>query len=262
SSSSSSSSASHPAAADSKLLSLPPPTPADITPKVETALLAATAAGALEPIHEDTKAEEASSPSSAPSSASPSSPSSWGKIPFPSLPLHLLTLPIFFCAFLLGLFLLSALSSQSIILKEGDVLRPGDSLRYRCSFSDYFPAPSPSSSTPSSSPACHDLDLVLGKDGVLSLYRDRMREKRALMWQSEGGKEGGSEGGYVATVDERARLVVMREEGDVVWSSPRLLSKGGKEGREEGRAAAVLDGVMGGMYVMDGAGQPTFATIW
>jgi hypothetical protein len=89
-----------------------------------------------------------------------------------------------------------------------------------------------------------------------------MREEGALLWQSEGGKEDRSEGGYVATVDERARLVVMRAEGEVVWASPRLLSKGGKERREEGRAAAVLDGVMGGMYVMDGAGQPTFATIW
>ena len=80
------------------------------------------------------------------------------------------------------------------------------------------------------------------------------------MWQSEGR----GEGAYLAKVDERSRLVVMSVEGEVVWASPRLVEVGeeGKEGGKEGGGAMVVDGTLGGMYVTDAKGEPTFVTSW
>jgi hypothetical protein len=231
----------------------------------EEALLngaAATGAGALDTILEGEEEEggTATSSSSSSSSSSLKKPRSSLSLPSPSLPLYLFAAPFFLLSFLLGASFLTLLlvTPPPSLLPHGEVLRVGESLRYRCSMRNYL------SSTPSSLPSsssCQDLDLVLGKDGVLSLFRDRkVGEESALVWQSEGGREGG----YVAKVDERSRVVVVSVEGEVVWASPRLVGvgEGGREGGKEGGGAMVLDGVLGGMYVRDAEGEPTFVTSW
>jgi len=215
----------------------------------------ATGSGVLSTIPEGEEEKETTSTNT--SSSSSEKPRS--SLPSPSLPFYLLIVPFFLLSFLLSasFFTLLFLTPPRSVLPHGEVLQVGERLRYRCSMHLYLSSPSSSSPTTS----CQDLDLVLGKDGVLSLFRDRrVGEESALVWQSKGGEEGA----YTATVNERSRLVVTSAEGEVVWASPRLVGVGeeGKEGGEEGGGAMFVDGLLGGMYIRDAEGEPTFVTSW
>ncbi len=241
------------AAAPAAVATAPPPA------KEEMANAAVvTGSGALSTILEGEEEKETSNTNtSSPASSASSSEKSRSSHPSSSFPFYLFVVPF---SFLLGasFFALLLLTPPRSLLPHGEVLQVGERLRYRCSMHHYFSS-FPSSSSPSTS--CQDLDLVLGKNGVLSLFRDRrVGEEAALVWQSEGR----GEGAYLAKVDERSRLVVMSVEGEVVWASPRLVEVGeeGKEGGKEGGGAMVVDGTLGGMYVTDAKGEPTFVTSW
>jgi len=200
-------------------------------------IAAATGAGGLDTILKGEEEEETTTTTTSSSSSSlKKKPRSSLSLPSPSLPLYLFAAPFFLLSFLLGASFLALLllTSPPSLLPHGEVLRVGESLRYRCSMRNYLSS-TPSSLPSSPSTSCQDLDLVLGKDGALSLFRDRqVGKEEALVWQSEGGREGGREGGYVAKVDERSRVVVVSGEGEGGGAEPRL-GGGGGGGREGGR---------------------------